>query len=106
MKIIVDPSALSLLWPIAPPAAILLCVQCTLALGGVLPAHGPLVGLILMTLVWSGIALVWEVIALPFFIGKLRRDAASRTRLNLFAAAMALCFVALSVVAVGMLMRT
>jgi hypothetical protein len=91
------PTAIALLWPMVFPVAIFLPVELNFLFGGVVSAHGPLAGLLLLASGWGGCALVWEIIALPFFVNRLRLEPAFRTRFNIFTSLAASIFIALSI---------
>lgn len=91
------PTALALLWPIALPVAIVLPMELNFLRGGVLDVHGGPGGLLLLAVLWGGCALVWEIVALPFFIYRFRHQPDFRTRLNSFAMLAAAIYIAISI---------
>lgn len=91
------PTALALLWPMALPVAIVLPMELNFLRGGVLDVHGGPGGLLLLAALWGGCALVWEIVALPFFIYGFRHRPDFRTGRNIFATLAAAAYIAVSI---------
>lgn len=90
------PSAISLLWPIAPPVAVLLAIHLYLASGEVLYAHGPSMLLLLVAVLWGGAALLWEFVAVPLAVRAFIRAPANRSRGNLAAIVASCTYIAIA----------
>jgi hypothetical protein len=95
------PSARALLWPIILPVVIFFPLQLTLLSGGVVSAHGPIAGLLLLGIAWASVALIWEIVALPLFVLRLRSELAFRTRFNVGCALAAATYIGIALVFVA-----
>ncbi|WP_284620774.1 hypothetical protein [Aquabacterium humicola] len=87
------PSALALLWPIVPPVIVMMALELYLLSGEVLYAHGPSMLLLLTTVCWGGLALLWELVAVPLAVRALLRKPSVRSSYNLVAVVAAVAYV-------------
>jgi len=92
------PSAKSLLFPIAIPAAVSLWLFADFAVGNV-NIHGGTAGLLLLGLVCGVVVTLWEVIAVPLALWCLVRRPNLRTRNNLVALILACLYLVLAGIA-------
>ena len=89
------PPVISLLWPLS--VIVFLGVDLYLLSGEVLYPHGPSAYLILFALLWGGIALAWELVAVPMCLYRIARTPALRSRVNLLAVVAGALYIAAAV---------